>query len=303
MRTTAPKETVVRIDRKGAIVMTTNSRIGTAMLAMLCAGLVACTTQEANPNGSGGSSGGGNGGSTTVGSGGSGGGGSTGSAETDGVLCPLPANALITDFTYDDTSTDTSTVHFGDSTTLGGGEFVYPTSGSWPVTSDMTQNNWHIKGTLGDYSGFGLFFDNCNRVDASAYKGISFKISGSVPQGNQITMGIGTLNNIIASSWLLSHDDTSAKEGDPGRCMPTSGTNKYSQSQCADATKVVAVGADPTEVKILWDDFKGGKPDKGVNPSDIVTVYWFFPPPSGAGGTTPTTYDVDITIDDLSFIP
>jgi hypothetical protein len=82
---------------------------------------------------------------------------------------------------------------------------VYPTSGSWPITSDVTGNNWHISGTIGDYSGFGLGFDGCSRVDASAYRGISFTISGSVPMGNMVTLGMGTLNDTIAPSWLNAH--------------------------------------------------------------------------------------------------
>ena len=52
-------------------------------------------------------------------------GGSVGSAETDGIMCPLPTAPLITNFTYvvgDAGATATDTVHFGDSTTLGGSE-------------------------------------------------------------------------------------------------------------------------------------------------------------------------------------
>jgi hypothetical protein len=80
------------------------------------------------------------------------GGGSTGTGGTSagsGILCPV-LQALITDFTYAGTA-DTTQVRF---TNLGGGgEYVYPFSGgSYPLTSDVTQNNWHISGTIGDYS-------------------------------------------------------------------------------------------------------------------------------------------------------
>jgi hypothetical protein len=286
--------------------MKTKPRIGhTLLTTLVVCGMVACTTSEATQNGSGGSSSppASTGGSAVT-PGGTGGaaGGATGSTATDGTLCPLPAKPLITDFAYvpSDAGASTSTVHFGDSTTLGGSEFVYPTTGTWPVTSDMTASNWHISGTLGDYSGFGLFFDNCSRVDASAYKGVSFTISGSVPQGS-ITMGLGTLNDVIASSWLSTHGgDTTEK---PGRCLPTSGTNQYDQKTCADATKSVPVTATPTKISILWSDFTGGKPEPGVTPTDIISFYWFFPPPTGAGTASPTTYAVDIVVDDLSFIP
>ena len=66
---------------------------------------------------------------------------------------------------------------------------------------------------------FGLGFDGCSRVDASGYRGISFTISGSVPQGSVVTMGVGTLNDTIASSWLNAHGgDGSVKPG-RRRCL------------------------------------------------------------------------------------
>jgi hypothetical protein len=290
--------------------MTTNHRTRALLgIFVLGCGLGACTTQEAKTDA------GAAGGRTGTGTGGSsaGLGGSGGSyATVDGVLCPLPTQALITDFGYmtGDAGTDaavaTDTVHFV-AGPFSGGEFFYPTDGTWPLTSNVTGNNWHMMGTLGTYSGFGLFFDNCTHLDASAYKGISFTISGSVPMGSMITMGIGTLNNVIAASWLIAHPvvgTTPPVATAAGRCIPTAGTNQYDQQTCGDAIKTIPVTATPTTQTILWTDFTGGKPDlNGVHPSDIISMYWFFPPPVGAGGTTPTTYPADLVIDDLSFVP
>ncbi len=269
-----------------------HTNMSLASLLCLACGLAACTTTEADKGGGGGGD-----------DGSGGGGGAIGSAETDGTLCPLPVQPMMTDFTYAGEGADTTAVNFGDSTTLSGTTYVYPTSGDYPVTSDVTDSNWHISGTLGDYTGFGLVFFNCSRLDASAYKGISFTISGSVPQGSQVTMRVATLNNAITSAWLLEHNDTEVKEGDPGRCVPTSGTNRYDQPTCADAAKNIPVTAEPTTVEVEWADFTGGKPEPGVTPGDIVRISWFFPPPTGAGTANPTPYEADIVIDDLSFIP
>ena len=274
--------------------MNTNLRIGSisrSLVAVLCigGGLGACTTQEAS-TGTGGKGG------AAAGTGGAG--GSVGSTETDGVTCPLPAKALITDFTYapSDAGAATDFASFGDSTTLSGTEFVYPT-GTGALTSDVTKNNWHISGTVGDYSGLGLVFFNCSRVNAAAYKGISFTISGSVPTGNMITMGVGTLNNSITAAWLNTHGETGKTS--PGRCSPVSGTNQYDQPTCATATKVIPITATPTTQKIMWADFTGGKPESGVTPTDIISVSAYFPW-AGAGSAP---YAADIVIDDLSFIP
>jgi hypothetical protein len=256
--------------------MNSKVRIGNTLLASLLAcGLGACTSSEKSEE-------------QTPDAG-------VATSTLDGVLCPLPANPLITDFTPAAGATpDTTQVHFGDSTTLGGGEFVYPAA----LKSDVTQGNWHLTGTIGDYSGFGFFWDNCTRVDASAYKGISFKISGSV-QGNQITMGIGTVGNAITAEWLIAHGDTAVKADAPGRCVPpATAANKYAQTTCHDAEKTIDVSATATTVNVLWGDFSKGAPTATVDPKNIVTVYWFLP----WTGTGPT-YEADLTIDDISFIP
>ena len=292
--------------------MNTNLRIGNHLVILLVVGGLAACTSQAVSTGTGGSVGStGTGGSTS--SGGSTGSGGTagGYATNSGVLCPTPAQALITSFTYspgEAGTNPTDSVHFGDdSTTFSGSEYVYPTSGDWVITSDVTNSSWHITGTVGTYSGFGLSFDSCSRLDASAYSGISFTLGGTVgaagTAANTITMGIGTLPDTIAASWLDTHGvDGGTGTVPPGACVPTSGTNQYSQTTCADPTEVIAVPATPALQSLTWASFTGGKP-MPVVPSDILTVYWFFPPPAGAGTATPTTYAVDITIDNLAFTP
>ena len=232
-----------------------------------------------------------------------GGGGAGGASSTgDGVACLPVTVPLITDFTYVPDGGSPTTVQFGDdTTTFSGGEFVYPTSGNYVVTSDVTGNNWHISGTIGDYSGFGLSFDRCSVVDASAYKGISFTLSGVVAAGSIVTMDVGTLNDTIAASWLNAHGGTATADA-PGRCIPTSGTTAYAQSSCLDPTDTILITSIPTTINLMWSDFSGGRPEASVNPSDILTIYWYLPPPPGVGTSSVTTYTADITIDNLKFI-
>jgi hypothetical protein len=278
--------------------------------ALLAVGLLGCSSGS-NEGGAGGS---GTGGGTTAGgaggssgtggttsAGGSGGGTTTTPTGTDGKLCPPPAQALITDFTHDP-SADATQVHFGGTGSLAGGEYVYPTSGTYPLTSDMTGNSWHISGDAGDYSGFGLYFDNCSRIDASAYKGISFKVSGVVEQGGGITFQIDTLNDTIAATWLKSHGG-SPTDGAPGRCLPPdSAPNQWAQTACANPTQSIPVTDTPTVQTILWGDFAGGAPEASVTASDIVAIHWVFPNPSGVGTSSVTPYKIDVTLDDLSFV-
>jgi len=271
---------------------------GFLALALSMAGLGACGSSTSS-GGTGGEVSG-TGGSQSdgkVGGGGSGGAGGTQGtsvANPDGKLCPPSAQAMISDF---------SSANFGGTGSLSGGLYVYPTTDAYPLTSDLTGGNWHIAGKVGTYSGFGLFFDGCNRIDASAYAGISFKVSGTVDQDGSITLELSTLNDTITAAWLNSHGGSTAVT-DPGRCLPPdSAANQWAQTTCAEPQQVIPVTTTPTVQNIYWADFAGGKPETAVTPSDITSIHWFLPNPPGAGTDSPTTYQADITIDDLSFIP
>jgi hypothetical protein len=224
-------------------------------------------------------------------------GGTTGSSGADGTLCPLPNRALITDFTdAPSTSSDPTQPRFAISGGLQGGLILYPTSGSYPLTASVAENNWHIAGTVGDYSGIALYFDNCDRLDASKYKGLSFTISGAL-QDNSIVLGIESSANKPSAAWLISKGDTKAKEGDSGRCTPTSGDGPYFHPGCTAATMRLSPSSSPTVQRVYWSDLTGGEPDSSPKPTEITSIYWLFP---WSAGSPP--YALDITLDDLKFI-
>jgi hypothetical protein len=258
--------------------------------------------QDGRASGTGGGTAGagGAGGLWTLPVGGGGGqlGGRTGSMAGLGTLCP-PPQQVITDFTYAalDAGTSTSEPRFGSPGTLQGGVSYYPNAGSYPLTVDVTKGNFHITGTVGDYSGFGLYFENCNRVDASSFQGISFAISGSV-QGSALTFGMGTVGDTPSAAWLRDvGGKVTATPTDAGRCIPTSG-NQYYHPGCVDPLVQISATPSPSVRNVLWSDFTGGAPEASVTPSEIVSIYWYFPWSSGA-----TPYPLDLVIDDLQFIP
>lgn len=266
------------------------------LLAMVLAGcgLVACSTEKVSNSDGGG----------TGGAGGGGGGSAGGNCGTGagypcnrGTVC-LPPDQIITNFTYDADGGSTDQVRFGTvNTSLSGGQSAY---GS--LTSNVTGNDWHLMGNLADYSGFNLYFDNvnqCDKVDASAYAGITFTIWGTTGD-NMMTLGVSTLSNAVAYGWLTSVDAGTAMMP-PGVCVPTSGNGPYYHPGCSDSTYKFAVTgtqASPQTVSVRWADFTGGMPKAGVTPNEILTVYW------NAAWSPPTTpYAVDIHIDNLAFIP
>jgi hypothetical protein len=62
------------------------------------------------------------------------------------------------------------------------------------------------------------------------------------------------------------------------------------------------VSATATTIEVLWNDLTAGKPSLSVDPEEITGIRWILPTPAGAGTGSPTTYAVDLYLDDLSFI-
>jgi hypothetical protein len=252
---------------------------------------------------------------------GSGGGGNVYTSDptfATGMHCPNPTQTVITDFTpvapaaadaglgggadaAPAASGPIANLSFGDFTsTFSGSTFVYPNMGAYQVHSDVSGGNWHVTGTLGDYSGFGISFGNCYSLDASAYQGISFTVQGSVPMGSTITFGVGTAADETSHVWLNANTNPMPPAlPNAGRCLPA--VSQYDGS-CTAPSHAVPVTAERTTVKVLWADLTAGRPAATVDSKEITNMAWTFPAPAGAGTTAPTTYDVDVTIDDLQFI-
>ena len=224
-------------------------------------------------------------------------GGTTGTSSGECTLCPAPP-ALITDFAYDPSAAGTTTnqPNFSNSTTFWGAG-LWDNASPSQLTSDVTQGNWHISGTVSIYAGFDLSFRNCDRIDASMYKGISFTISGSAPQG--ISFNVGIVRDTPSGAWLIANGDTAATTTEAGSCTPASNTqNQYYHPGCGIPWAQIAVTASPVVQNVLWANLTGGEPvasPAASDTSEITYIGWSFPLSSGS-------YPVDITLDDLQFI-
>lgn len=261
---------------------------------------------SSTPNaGSGGTSAGSGG--TTAGSGGMG---------AQGTACPPPGGALMTDFTYLPTATDPTSASFGDFTTMfSGGTYVFPNGVEpFPLTSDVSKDEWVIAGEVGNYSGFGIFFNACHSLDASTYKGISFKISGDVPSPpsitdppQHVTFTVGTAENDVTAEWINAHKVNEADVDivNLGRCTPVPGVipNDRYNGSCAAPKVSIPVTATPTTITVLWEELLAGRPAATVDPSEITSIAWALPPPTGLQPPgTVVPYMAEITIDDLTFV-
>ena len=222
--------------------------------------------------------------------------GGSGSVPDGAVECPTPTTALITDFTPAEDSTDTEQVTWGDfTTTFSGGSLVYPDS----ITSDVSNNEWHVSGTVDDYTGFGFYFSvptgKCGLIDASAFKGFSVEVSGTLPSGKKLMMWVATADTSVSYKWYK--DNGIDKDPGFGRCNPASSDNEY-DGTCKNAEAEVPLSDSAKTVTLKWSDFTGGKPETTVDPEEI-TGFGFY---VTWAGDSDTPYDFDITFDDLSFL-
>jgi hypothetical protein len=184
---------------------------------------------------------------------------------------------LITEFGNSTNGKDISW-GFGGDTAFSGFSFAYPDA----IVSDMSTGEWHLSGTVGDYSGFALGF-SC-AVDASMFTGISFSIRGDAGATGRLIMEVGT-----------SPDDVNEAAGAAsfGQCIPKTG--RY-DGTCLTPKLDLPVTGTLNTVKLKWSDFKGGAPQPSVSSNSISGLAWRFDWITGA-----TPFPVDVTIDDVMF--
>jgi hypothetical protein len=289
----------------------TQKKTSVTQIALLCAVAASfafgCVSSSDNKGGgTGGSpSAGGTAGAVNPGSGGSSSTTGDAGALPLATACAALTKPLITDFTFAgiDAGIVPTQATFGDfTTTWSGGTYIYPDGAAvpapaFPLTSDITGSNWHITGTVGTYSGLGLYWNACALVNASMYSGISLTISGSIPAPNTLTMSVNTAADTISTDWYAKNTVAPATYSPTfGTCSPKS--NQY-DGTCKAPSAIIPVTAVATTVTIPWANLTGGLPQGTVAPDKLTGITFFFT--WAASGVAP--YPVDIKIDDLSFMP
>jgi hypothetical protein len=194
--------------------------------------------------------------------------------------------------------------------TYGGGTFEYPgpASGSpCDQTVHLCPNfdgkSWHIKGTVHDYSGFGIYFNKGVVWDVSMFTGLSFDISGTFALAGDA--GTAPAAAVTLNVIDLRHEVDSAHTADGratcGTCVPGNGM-EY-DGTCVGPTKSITLTSTPTTTMVHWNDISGGRrppsfSGESPDPTQISHISWV-PPWTGATGTP---YTVDIVIDNLKYL-
>jgi len=163
--------------------------------------------------------------------------------------------------------------------------------------------NWHITGTVRDYSGLGLYMNDGVVWDVSMFTGMQFDISGTFTPtaatdggapAATLTFGVTDARHEVDSAHTANSRMTC------GTCAPSNGM-EY-DGTCGAPTKVITLTATPTTVVLRWSDFNNGlRPPsftgEAPDPAQVTHITWV-PPWNGAGSSP---YMVDITIDNLKY--
>jgi hypothetical protein len=256
--------------------------------------------------GTGGAGTGGTAGTTGGGAGTTGGSAGKADAAADAgppVMCPPPvpmtlctpatpvASALVSDFTAEG---GPPPVFGAYGAPIWGGVYAYPGAPDpcsdagppmFPITSDVSAGSWHLSGTVGTYSGFGLWW-NCTSggrdhavcaIDASAYSGIQFSIRGNAGPMGTVGFSISTADDSAVS--------TDATKPSCGTCTA---------AVCTSPSFNVPVSTGGATVTLRWSDFTGGAPN-ALDPTKITGIAFTLPWATG-------THAADVTIDDIRFV-
>lgn len=191
-------------------------------------------------------------------SGGTGGAGGT----TPVMVCSgmPPSRALITDFS--DATAGTSAISFGTAPNIGGGSYTYAAPGlTAPVLSlapapagstgqalEVAASPGLVTDPANAWTGFGLGFDMC--VDASAYTGVEFTVTG--------TLG----NCALTFTPIFSEDNSVTDDPTFGACT---GTSCFAGQSAA---------LSPGTNIVHFADVIGGSPQPFVDPRALTGVQW-----------------------------
>jgi len=149
----------------------------------------------------------------------------------------------------------------------------------YPITRADASGELIVTGTVGTYSGFGIWLGQC-MVDMSGSTGISFRIGGQTGSG------------------MLKFSVQTNANQEPVMCLTGKGTcDLASAGACTPPSVMISVPETPAVVTVTWDELTGGSPSASVNTSEVLQLQWDF---EWAEMMTP--YEVNVTVDDVMMV-
>ena len=283
------------------------ARFSLVIAPVLSLAAVGCGGSSNNSAGTGGHAG-----TTSTGTAGTlGGGGTTGtggtgtSAKNCTVVPATAADMSILDFTTPPAAG--ATPSFGGymmGSQYGGGTFIYPDKATeadqMGLSNDFSGGTWHITGLVKKYAGFGLYLTSVS--DLSMFGGIQFDISGTFTMvGTAAPPAVGITMTVTDTPHEVDSLHTADGRATCGSCAPAA--TEY-DGTCASGSKAITFNETSATQMIKWNDLTGGRRPPSFTgespmPSKIDAIAWALP----WGGDTSPPYMVDITIDNIKYLP
>src|SRR5690606_29753733 len=167
-------------------------------------------------------------------------------------------------------------LEFSESDSFAGGYFSYGDGVSNEVTAD---EEWHVRGEVSTYSGFGFSLPCV--ADVSTFSGVEFSIRGDVA-GQRLVLSANTTSNSVQDC-----DNPDRPDDAHNTCT----------GQCSNSEAEIELTEQAQTISLEWSDFSGGSRNDEPDPSEIVSLVWVFHWDDEA-----SPYSVDVTVDDIRFI-
>lgn len=210
----------------------------------------------------------------------------------DGVLAPADYRWIFGGAAAGQLGVNAGTYVFGDETATPTLALLAGHGGNYGLTVSVTNASaWGM--------GFGFYMLDQNYsaacLDASAYKGVSMWVRGSVPTGT------------FSFSLSMSQATLPSSTGPGGSCTGTDDTTCKSPTATG-----LPISMTWSQVDVLWADLVGGLSGPGVPLAangDHITGFGFSANlnfmPESEGSTTyvPVPGDITVVVDDIAFIP
>jgi hypothetical protein len=173
---------------------------------------------------------------------------------------------------------------------------------SFTATVTPSTSSWVLNGTIAGFSGAGLYIQSAPIlcVDASAYTGVQFTVSGTIGAQSTPTDDASSEAGDEAAAATPPQVSLKVFEGmDLNYAPATVGASGICLTNCLAPSFNFTVPSTPTVMTVHWTDFAGGTPDPSVgDPAHLSGIEWDLPWPCTGG----VPYPVNITISNVQFI-
>jgi hypothetical protein len=160
---------------------------------------------------------------------------------------------------------------------------------TFAATYTLATNSFHMTGTIGTYSGIGMYLNPC--FDGSSFTGVQFTVQGDVGDEQASDAGDGgTTGGLLQFIVAQASNNMVNTGGTAGTCV----------SGCNPAFMNFPVTSTPQTITIRWTDLGGGTPTAMLDtPTQIARIGFQYVWPCEIN---PTPFHTDVTISEIHLV-